>query len=429
MGNFNTNNFSILIKLQDSKESINILLGQKAVMHLSEGLIKKIDGNMSDTLHAILSRDTDIIVVSEAGTTQAPANLVETKDTENTLSFTMAHYLSLLTPAILSNINTDNLSLSFKDKLNYREYAYYLMHTDVMVSPILYQWLENKFKEAPAISISFSELVTQLYHLSHSADKDILLKTILILAGLGFININFNMQKNIAAPSPSVQIAEKTESTNVSSLPDKLSVALNIGDNFANGIYDMVLHCDNEYYNLNLTNIQDRAIAEIILKNILSSTNFISIQNTQTAKLDAQSALGIRLKLYAQIKKLPLELFENRFDGENYYYTFSIKDQNYLSNLPIYRTSGMDIIDITLLSLLRIKNYSLGDISIKISSHTLSEIRRAIFGLILLGLITAKREKAGPNIEVAFAEQQPTAAGTESNKSLLQKLMDKIKVK
>ncbi len=82
----------------------------------------------------------------------------------------------------------------------------------------------------------------------------------------------------------------------------------------------------------------------------------------------------------------------------------------------------MDIIDITLLSLLRIKNYSLGDISIKISSHTLSEIRRAIFGLILLGLITAKREKAGPNIEVAFAEQQPTAAGTESNKSLLQKL-------
>lgn len=429
MGNFNTNNFSILIKLRDSKESINILLGQKAVMHLSEGLIKKIDGNMSDTLHAILSTDTDIVVVSEAGTAQAPANLVDTKDTENTLSFAMAHYLSLLTPAILGNINTDNLSLSFNDKLNYREYAYYLTHTDVMVSPILYQWLENKFKEAPAVSISFSELVTQLSHLSHSADKDILLKTILILAGLGFININFNMQKNIAAPSPSAQITEKVESANISSLPDKLSVALSIGDNFANGIYDMVLHCDNEYYNLNLTNIQDRAIAEVILKNILSSTNFISIQNTQTTQLDAQSALAIRLKLYAQIKKLPLELFENRFDGENYYYTFSIKDQNYLSNLPIYRTSGMDIIDITLLSLLRIKNYSLGDISIKISSHTLSEIRRAIFGLILLGLIIAKREKTGPNIQVAFAGQQPTAAGTESNKSLLQKLMDKIKVK
>lgn len=430
MGNFNTNNFSILLKLRNSKESINILLGQKTVMHLGEGLIKQIDGNISDTLHTILSTTTDIVIVSEAGTTQAPANLVDAKDKENTISFAMAHYLSLLTPAMLDSINTNNLSLSFNDKLNYREYAYYLTHTDVMLSPILYQWLENKIKDNPAINVPFSELATQLSHLSHNADKDILLKTILILAGLGFVAPHFNMPKIVATAAPSLgKNIEKAESDNSSSLPDKLSVALKIGENFSNGIYDMVLHCDNEYYNLNLSNTQESAIAEVILKNILSSTNFISIQNTQTTQLDAQSALSIRLKLYAQIKKLPLELFENRFDGEHYHYIFSIKDQNYLSNLPVYRSSGMDIIDITLLSLLRIKNYSLSDMSIKISSYTLREIRRAIFGLVLLGLITAKREKTGPDIQLTFPIQQPATTGTESNRSLLQKLMDKIKVK
>lgn len=431
MGNFNTNNFSMLAKLRNSKESMNILLEQKTVMHLSDGLIKQVDGNVSDTLHALLTTNTDIVIVSEAGTSQAPASLVNTEDKENTISFAIAHYLSLLTPAMLDSINSENLSLSFNDKLNYREYAYYLTHTDVMTSPILYQWLESRLKENPAVNIPFNEVTTQLSHLTQSADKNILLKTLLILAGLGFINLNFNTpKKNISIPHSPGEITKKIEtSDSASSLPDKLSVALAMGDNFTQGNYDMVLHCDNEYYTLNLTNTQESAIAEVILKNILSSRNFINIQNTKNTQLDAQTALSIRLKLYAQIKKLPLELFENRFDGENYHYIFSIKEQNYLSNLPLYRNAGMDIVDITLLSLLRIKNYSLSDISIKISSYTLREIRRTVFGLVLLGLITAKRERTGPDIQLSIPDKQSATTGTDSNKSLLQKLMDKIKVK
>lgn len=440
MAVLNINNFSILEKLLNSKEHLTILLGQKPMLYMEDGLIRKIDGNdVTLPLKTILSSDMDIVVVSGAGSEiLTPANDYSSSDERtNTLPYALAHTIAELPQEMLGGKQTENIAISYKDKLNYKAYAYYLTSTDVMVSPILYQWLEGKFKHTTQHDkINFNEINSQLSHLSHNATKEILIKTIFVLVSLGFINLHFGTatatttpQEPTATPQQATATAGKTSGRREET-PDKISVAKYIADNFIAGNYNIAIEANNDKNECNLAKASESGILDITIKDflskILSAKNFKKADAPQV-QTSPEEGNNIKLKTFSQAKKLPFTLFGNDFLSDNDNYRLLLREQNYIMKMVAYRGAGMDIVDFSILSMLKIKNYSVMDVTIKVSNYTTDEIFRSIFAMLALGVIDLEVEQPVAQQEaVTVPVQQPAP---DSNKSLLQKLMDRIKVK
>lgn len=437
MAVLNINNFSILEKLLNSKEHLTILLGQKPMLYMEDGLIKKIDGNdVTLPLTSILSSDMDIVVVSGAGSEiLTPANDYSSSDERTTtLPFALARTISELPPGMLGGKQTENIAISYRDKLNYKAYAYYLTSTDVMVSPILYQWLEGKFKHTEQHDkITFNEINNQLSHLSHNATKEILIKTIFVLVSLEFINLHFGTAASTTATTQqqaaTPQAATGKTSRRREEMPDKISVAKYIADNFITGNYNIAIEANNDKNECNLAKASESGILDITIKDflskILSAKNFKKADSAQVTA-SPEEGNNIKLKTFSQAKKLPFTLFGNDFLSDNDNYKLLLREQNYIMKMVAYRGAGMDIVDFSILSMLKIRSYSVMDVTIKVSNYTTDEIFRSIFALLVLGVIDLEVEQPVQQEAVTVPVQQPAP---DSNKSLLQKLMDRIKVK
>lgn len=409
----NVDNFLNLIKYCNSK-SINIVtINNKPVLYVTNktaGLIENIP--VTAILTSVLYGDPSNIMMQEID-----ENDEATSNFSLHITFLIVDYLASLPDSAFSGTSCDKLCVGLKHKLDYKEYAYYLTNTDLLISSRLYQWLDMHMKNNNE-GFSFEYILSSFPHLLSEGAKEKILRLILILITLGFLKPCNDKPDNQS-------ITQNSQNTNA--ITDKIDIAILIADNITRKNSSLTIRCKDTPYTLDIPGIQDQELVQGFLQNTLSCSSWEYITNNDTHDLSTTKLALLKLKLFAYIKLSSPELYENSFNKEDYTYIFSLMEISFAKNLPVYRASGMDILDIAILSLLQIKKFSLDEISTNISNYTLSEIHRSLFALLVMGLITVEKERSKEMNSVAAIIRR--TLNQKSTRSLLHKLINSIKSK
>ncbi len=409
----NIDNFLNFIKYCNSKSISIVTINNRPVLHVTNKTAELIENiPVTAILTAVLYGDPSNIMMQEIednGETQHNLPLQ--------LTFLMVDYLASLPDGAFSGINCDKLCMGLKNKLDYKEYAYYLTNTDMLISSRLYQWLEIQMKNNKEI-FSFEYILSSFPHLLSEGAKEKILQLILILICLGFL-------KPCNDKPDSQSITKNSQTANA--ITDKIDIAILMADNITRKNSSLTIRCKDTHYTLDIPGIQDQELVQGFLQNTLACSSWEYITNNDTHDLSTTKLALLKLKLFAYIKLSSPELYENSFHTEEYTYIFSLMEISFTKNLPVYRASGMDILDIAILSLLQIKKFTLREISTNISKYTLSEIHKSLFGLVAIGLIAVEKQK----LEITKSEKalSATTNNQQSTRSLLHKLINSIRSK
>ncbi len=409
--NLNITNFLDMVKCCNSKTMHLMIINNRPVLYVmnkTAGLIENI--SISAILTSIFYGDSSNILIEEIDDTHKVNSALPLH-----LSFLIVDRLAELPEMAFSGADSTNLCVKLKSRLDYKEYAYYLTSTDLLISSRLYQWLEMQFKKNE--QLSFEYIFSNFPHLFNESTKENILRHILILLSLGFIRSCSDKDDDLTAP----------DSKHADIISDKVDIAVLLADNISRKNTALTIKCQEYSYTLGIPDIPEQHMVYDFLQNTLSRSSWEHVISNDTHDLSSTKIALLKLKLYAYIKLSPAQLYENNFNKEGYTYIFSLVEVSFAKNLPVYRASGMDILDIAILSLLQIKKFTLDEISINVSKYTLSEIHRSIFGLIAIGLITVEKKRARMADNVGAIIRMTNSQ--QSTRSLLHKLINSIKSK
>ncbi len=408
----NIHNFLSLIKCCDLKTPSLVTINNINVLHIANktaGLAGDIP--MGAAITSILFGDPSNIVIRTIDDT---AN----KDRfPLPLTSLIIDYLVSLPDEALSGTNIDKLCIMLNNRLDYKEYTYYLNKTDIMISSRLYQWLEIQIKNRNE-PFSFEYILSAFPHLLGEGAKEKILRLVLILICLDFLK-----PCSDRVDDRPVTQADK----NTGSITDKLDIAELIAADIVKNKSSVTIKCGGQPFTLMIPDIQEQQQAQGFLQSILSYSSWEYIDNNDIRELNTGELAMLKLKLFTYIKLSPVALYENDFSREGYDYRFSLAELSFVKNLPIYRASGMDTLDIAILALLQIKKISLDEISMNISHYTLSEIHRSLFALLVIGLIKVEKERSKTMNNVAAIIRR--TLNQKSARSMLHKLINAIKSK
>lgn len=409
MSVFNLNNLLMLHELcvLPCEQPKLILVEQNPIAYIAGGAIYPVKySNMDRIFDEIFMSDLDITVLTQETAADEPR--------ERQIAFVSAfsNYLSTCSLKTFSDIETDNLHMDYLNKLEYKEYMEYLTNTDIVISPIIYQWLENYFTRDEK-TISFTKLYSCLKnYMNDTHGKEQLLALLIMLGIYGFIKIT------------SRKVAQNMSTSNEKwiSLLDKFSVALFISDSLAKGDYKVTLKYENELLGYNFAALESPDIQDItpteFFFNLLSIPGGLMAKSENIAVNQNTDMITMRLELFSQVKQLPLELFDNGFEGKEVSYICTLLNTRYAENLALYISYGMDFIDLSLLSMLQIKPMTLFGISERMSC-SYAEMYKSLFSFAMLGLVSAGHSTANDTAPVFHG----------MNKQLLQKIITRIKEK
>lgn len=409
--NLNIDNFLNLVKCCNSEAMHLVTISNRPILYITNktaGLIENIP--ISAILTSIFYGDSANIMIEEIDATHTVNSTLPLQ-----FSFLIVDRLAELPEMAFSGADSAKLCIKPRYKLDYKEYAYYLTSTDLLISSRLYQWLEMQFKKNE--QLSFEYIFSNFPHLFNESTKENILKHILILISLGFIRPCSDNDDNLTS----------SNSKKADIISDKVDIAVLLADNVARKNTAITIKCQEHFYTLGIPDIAEQRIVYDFLHNTLSQSSWEHVISNDTYDLSPTKTALLKLKLYTSIKLSPAQLYENNFNKDGYIYIFSLMEVSFAKNLPVYRASGMDILDIAILSLLQIKKFTLDEISINVSKYTLSEIHRSIFGLIAIGLITVEKKRArmADNVEAIIRMTN----SQQSTRSLLHKLINSIKSK
>lgn len=375
----NLNNLLMLYELRHQPTTgVNaITLGNETIAVVSgTSIVPLILSDTYDVLNSIILNDKDIAVVTYMQNSESMF------DYSADMSYVIPNYLASLPIKSLSGLGLDNIQLTYKRSLDYQECRNYLASTDIQVSPFLYQWLDDYFAKI-SLEISFPVLFSHLSDKVHGADgEQKLFLLVLTLASLGFIRITHKLSGGDT---------KQTRSSHMVALPDKLSLALFIANNFKKGEHLISVRSKYVAFSYDFSDMDEMDVkketTDEFLFNILSNQISGGMMNSDKSEAKVTSVnLFNRLSLFSQIKLLPLDIFIDDFENETVHYNYSLVDTNYINSLKDLITAGIEIIDMSILSMLQIKKMSTTEIISK-TNATSPEINRSLFGLILLGLI------------------------------------------
>lgn len=207
-------------------------------------------------------------------------------------------------------------------------------------------------------------------------------------------------------------------------LPDKLSLALFIANNFKKGEHLISVRSKYVAFSYDFSDMDEMDVkketTDEFLFNILSNQISGGMMNSDKPETKEDSVnLFNRLNLFSQIKLLPLDIFTDDFEDETLHYNYSLVDINYINSLKDLIAAGIEIIDMSILSMLQIKKMSTTEIINKTNAVP-AEINRSLFGLILLGLIEISQE-------IELPARRNTDLDSHTNREALRKVVEKIK--
>lgn len=407
----NVENFLELVKCCNSKTMHMVAINNRPVLYITNKTAVSIENiPVSAILTSIFCGDPANIMLEEISDTHVENSVLPLQ-----LPFLLADTLVTLSDAAFSGADSAKLCVKYRNKLDYKEYAYYLTSTDILLSSRLYQWLETQFKGNERLS--FDYIFSNFPHLFNGYKKENMLRHILILLSLGFI-MPCNVREDYILSANNKKTA---------TIANKVDIAILLADNMAKKISSLTIKCQEESYLLNMLDIPEQHLAHGFLRNVLLRSSWEHIICGDVDDISPTKLALIKLKLYSCIKLSSAELYENNFCKEGFIYIFSLVEISFVKNLPVYRASGMDILDIAILSLLQIKKFTLDEIGVNVSKYTLSEIYRSLFGLVAIGLITVEKKRAGVVDNVGAVISMTNSQ--QSTRSLLHKLINSIKSK
>lgn len=374
MRSLNFHNFFVLAELYNYPNKVLILLDKDPLGCVSDNTIHVADPRYKDisSLMDHVLFNTSKVTIS----THTNLNICHMEISQH-LPEALLGYLNLLPDSIFAQIETEYFTIIMKNKLNSIEYKYFINISDNILPPGLYQWLTECFELMQ--EITFDDLYS-LYFLDRRGGKEQLLRSLLMLNSLGFVTCLYN-------DSLSLIENEQREIT----LTNKLFLAIYISIQLNKHSHIINIKCDNGSHHLNLCeptddNLNNISISEFFFS-ILSNSNYTGealnlIYTQETANFNT-----IRLNLFQELKHLPAELFDDNFHDNENEYLLLLRDSDYAKHLSSYTKAGMDMIDLSVLSLLKSSKTSLKEVS-SILPYSADEINKSIFSLILLGLVS-----------------------------------------
>lgn len=419
MSYFNLNNFSLLAKLGHEGKDVSILLDKNELCIIANGIVKETGGReLKDIFKTLLSSRNDMVVVPKGDTPS------DSDPERKNISFSLADHMASIELSSFDHLIPDTISLKMNSRLNFNEYAHYLKHTDVFVSPILYQWISTRFERNEDELIPYMEMDGSLRHLS--SDPRLLLQTLFVLASMGSMEIISDAHTS-AADEPAV----KPETAPVKSYTPILT-KLGLGG-FISGALDnragiLTINSDEGVSSIDLNdialsvdNIQTLKINNFLLKLFLANKY---LETRMTGETSPETISLARFRLFEQTKKLPLQLFETSF-AQDTVCLFSLTEPNYIIKAALYRSAGMDIADFSILSMLRIKESTPAKLMTRLSNYTTHEISRSLFGLLILGLITVSEQDVTAKSYVLHGSRAVDPE-LEQHKDILKRIAQKL---
>ncbi len=374
MNSLNFHNFFVLAELYNYPNKVLILMDKDPLacvanntLHIANPRYKDISSMMDH----ILFNDSKVAI-----STHTNLNICR-METSQHLPEVLLGYLNLLPDSIFTQLETEYLTIIMKNKLNSIEYKYFINISDNILPPNLYPWLEECFDLMQ--EISFNDLYS-LYFLDRRGEKEQLLRSLLMLNSLGFITCLYNDTLSLIDDNK-----REITLTNKLFLAIYISIQLNRRNNIIN------IKCDNGSHHLNLSepiddNLKNISVSEFFF-NILSGSKYtgeaINIIYTQ----ETTNFNTIRLNLFQELKHLPAELFDDNFHDTENEYLLLLRDNDYAKHLSSYTKAGMDMIDLSILALLKSSKTSLKEVS-SILPYAADEIHKSLFALIILGLVS-----------------------------------------
>lgn len=418
---FNIENFILINNLHGMTSGGSmvetVLIDQKPLINIYDDTISPVeDMDPFDALDMICFSSYSPIVQENTYET-----LLDKDDENKKFSNIMSDYLYHLSSDIYDFLPIDDMLISFGNKLDIKKYLFYLKDADILLSPMLFEWLEHKFMQNPKEIVPLNYLISIFSKRVSDINMEVFMKLILKLEVLGFIRINLNSD----AHHKSIPDEDKEM------LVDRLSVASFISRNLDTHHYNMAISVDNSDYFLDLCNLHDdNHDIKTFCSSVLAGSQAVfglmhhGQGGPSPSDVDCQS---LRLLFFCRIKQLPLKLFNDWYLEESRSYLFNLSDNDYMSKLHDYRMSGMDMVDIALLSILKIKQFTLDGLVSKVRIYKSEEIYRSLIGLMILGLVKMEpmQEKLDDFVVVEEHKPSPILA-LPTNKSFLARIMEKL---
>ena len=416
---FNIENFILINNLHGMTSGGSmvetVLIDQKPLINIYDDTISPVeDMDPFDALDMICFSSYSPIVQENTYET-----LLDKHDENKKFSNIMSDYLSHLSSDVYDFLPVNNMLISFGNKLDIKKYLFYLKDSDILLSPMLFEWLEHRFMQNPKEVLPLNYLISTFLKRVPDINLEVFMKLILKLEVLGFIRINLNSDVH------NTPIGDKDKEM----LVDRLSVASFIARSLDAHHYDLAISVDNSDYFLDLRSLHDdnHDIKQFCSSVLGSSQAVFGLTHQDEVSPSDADCQSLRLLFFSRIKQLPLKLFSDWYLEESRSYLFNLSDNDYMSKLHDYRMSGMDMVDIALLSILRIKKFSLDGLVSKVRIYKSEEIYRSLIGMMILGLVKIEPMQEKLDDFVAIDEpKQPPVQALLLNKSFLARIMEKL---
>lgn len=417
MNILNINNMLLLNSVYSSeKQAKEVVIDGMPLLYFYDGCVSSAEGDIFEAAGKVLFsakpaevRQSDLRQARIAG------------DNKSDISMILLLYLTSLPQDVYDELDISGFSLAFGSRIDSRKYLLYMKDSDILLAAMLHQFLDHRFLANPKDVITLDNLISKLMERMPDVGKGSILLHLFKLYLLGFVNISltasFDTEKNTQ---------EKQEY-----LADRFAIASFISDNIAAGKC-IRIHSDTSSVNMNCSDCCDMITIKAHFTDILAYTQSVlgvavDAADKTPCEFDEKS---LRLLIFASVKQLHLKLFKDWHNEDKEFHTIELKLQDYIKNLYTYKMSGMDIVDMAILAFLKIRKLPLRELCGKLSQYTEAEIYRSVFAMTLLGVVSpGGRYSDVPEIS-PYVEKQPVAATTLApNKSLMGKLLEKIKFK
>lgn len=411
----NINNMLTLKSVAGAEKRIKeVVVGGRPLLYTYGSWVSSCDGDIFEAIGMLLF-SPQIAELRQSDIRQTDISDHPKSDIATSLLI----YLNSLPQDIYQDIEVRDYSLVFGRRIDSKQYLSYMKDSDVLLAAMLHQFLDHRFMTSPRELMSLDVLVTRLMNRVADVSRGAILQHLFKLYALGFVRV-------IPATEPAV--FEKTGKQE-ERLVDRFAIASFISGNIDAGKEIKVIS-DTFSVSIDPLNGNNLVIIKGYFMDMLKDPqNVAGIVDEDSLSVPAGfDGRTIRLLMFAGIKQLHLKFFRDWHNEEKEFHIIELKTSDYLRYLHIYKMSGMDMVDIAILSQLKIKKMPLSEICGKLN-YADAEVYRSVFAMTILGLVSPGARHTGTQ-EIHHGEKQSAVTVTPApNKSLMGMLLEKIKFK